>query len=1095
MLDRVIQSDALGQVAKLIQPGQAVRLTGMWASANALLATALGKLCDRPVLFLANHPDEADALADDIETFLKLSSNNNSGVHLLPAWETQLASDHISEEVTGQRLALLNLLAQQPDQRDKPVRYIVAPVLALLQPVPTPQALARGRLTLQPGQDQPPEALLAWLIEAGYERVDQVDQQGEFAHRGGIVDVFPPGANFALRVEYFGDQPASLRKFDLDTQRSTEPLEAYNIPAMRVLTSGETNDSREGSLTNLLEYLPEDTLCCMASPGGVRQLAERFYDQIRDDQARADSPVALRPVAEIFQAIEQLARVEMYPFAGQADQANSGPAVSMGIRSLERLSINTAEALDELQQLAEANEVWVFCDSPAESERFGQMLAEQYPELGLAVKLTHGHLAGGFHWPGLGLVAVGHHEIYHRYSKVRRLRKPRQGRPIESMLDLAEGDYVVHLASGIAKFEGLKKLDQGEAGEEYLRLKFADGAVLHVPTSEIHLVQKYIGSKGHKPKLSKLGGGHWARAKEKVVEAVQDLAAEMLRLQALRAASVGMSYPQTTPLQQQLAEEFLYTETPDQLQAIGLIDRDLARPEPMDRLICGDVGYGKTEIAMRAAMKIVEAGRQVALLVPTTVLAEQHCRTFTQRFADFPVNVEMLSRFRTAKQQREILHKLSLGQVDILIGTHRLLSKDVKFPDLGMVIIDEEQRFGVAAKEHLKGLRATVDVLTLTATPIPRTLHMALLGLRDICSLQTPPMDRRAIYTEVTPVDDGLLRAAILRELNRGGQVFFVHNRVHDIDGIANYARSLAGDAKVAIAHGQMAQKQLQATMTQFLRGQIDVLVCTTIIESGLDIPTANTMIINESDRFGLAELHQLRGRVGRYKHRAYCYLLLPKRRSVSPVAAKRLKAIEDFSDLGAGFQIAMRDLEIRGAGNILGSQQSGYIAAVGYELYCQLLGDSVRKLQGKPAQPRISVHIELGIEAQIPRSYIPSQRQRMEIYRRIVHCTSRADLRQLRGDLDDAFGKHPKPVDLLLDIAQLRIAAAAAGVRSIILMPPDVIFRVDDHRRAERVFQGAAGSVRLGDQKTLHWRPPKPYLEMPTLLRVLLRRFDQNRE
>jgi len=520
------------------------------------------------------------------------------------------------------------------------------------------------------------------------------------------------------------------------------------------------------------------------------------------------------------------------------------------------------------------------------------------------------------------------------------------------------------------------------------------------------------------------------------------------------------------------------------------IDRDMAASRPMDRLLCGDVGFGKTELAMRAAFKVAETGKQVAVLVPTTVLAAQHVRTFRERFADYPFEIDAISRFRTPREQAEILERAKRGQIDVLIGTHRLLSEDVSFRDLGLVVIDEEQRFGVEHKEKLKAVRATVDVLTMTATPIPRTLHMALLGLRDISALGTPPLDRRAIHTEVCHYDERLIREAIRRELNRRGQVFFVHNRVMSIEPLAERIRQLVPDARVTVAHGQMREGQLETTMLKFVRGEIDVLVCTTIIESGLDIPTANTMIIHDADRFGLAELHQLRGRVGRYKNRAYCYLLLPERRSVTPAAARRLKAIEEFSELGAGFQIAMRDLEIRGAGNILGKEQSGHIAVVGYQLYCQLLERAVRDLKGEKAPARVEAHVELGIDAYVPRSYIASDRQRMDVYRRIVRCEGRDDIEQLTRDLADAYGPVPPAVDTLLSLAEIRVLAGSLGVESIIRMEPDLVFVVRDFTTAETIFEDAPGSVRLPDEKTAHWRPPPATWEMPTLVNLLLRRL-----
>ncbi|MCJ7544124.1 MAG: transcription-repair coupling factor, partial [Phycisphaerae bacterium] len=665
----------------------------------------------------------------------------------------------------------------------------------------------------------------------------------------------------------------------------------------------------------------------------------------------------------------------------------------------------------------------------------------------------------------------------------------------DSLLDLHEGDYVVHVSHGIGRFQGLRRLTHQGRSEEYLALRFADSAILHVPAGSIHLVQKYIGSRQFRPSLSKLGGVGWARQKQRVAVAVRDLAADMLRLQARRAAAAGLSYPADSDLQRQFAEEFIYVETDDQLAAMEQITADMAAPRPMDRLLCGDVGYGKTELAMRAAFKVVEAGKQVVVLVPTTVLADQHYRTFRERMADYPVTIEMLSRFRSAPQQVQTIRRLAGGRADIVIGTHRLLSDDVRFADLGLVVIDEEQRFGVTHKEHLKGLRAEVDVLTLTATPIPRTLHMALLGLRDISALATAPMDRRAIYTEVCPPDDRLIRSAILRELNRRGQVFFVHNRVADIEALADHVRRLVGEARVAVAHGQMAEAKLEQTMLAFVGGQLDVLVCTTIIESGLDIPTANTILIHDADRLGLAELHQLRGRVGRSTHRAYCYLLLPQTRTVSPEAAKRLKAVEQFSDLGAGFQIAMRDLEIRGAGNILGREQSGHMAAVGYELYCQLLEQAVAEVRGQPAAPQRDAHVELGLDAYIPIDYVPSDRQRMEIYRRLARCTADADVAQLRADLADAYGPVPAAVETLLQQAEIRVLAAHLDIESIIRREGDLVFTVRSHVELRGLFDGAAGTVRLPDERTIHWRPPRALLEPTTLPGVLLKRLRQPRQ
>ena len=588
-------------------------------------------------------------------------------------------------------------------------------------------------------------------------------------------------------------------------------------------------------------------------------------------------------------------------------------------------------------------------------------------------------------------------------------------------------------------------------------------------------------------RLSKLGGTAWKKTKARVADSVTDLAAELLAIQAQRATREGIAYPHDTAWQREFEGSFVYTETEDQLAALEAIKADMMRPAPMDRLLCGDVGFGKTELAIRAAFKTVEYGKQVAVLVPTTVLAEQHYRTFRERLADYPFTIEVLSRFRSKAEQAKIVRRARKGGVDILIGTHRLLSKDVGFADLGLVVIDEEQRFGVEAKERLKTLRSTVDVITLTATPIPRTLHMAVLGIRDISSLSTPPLDRRSIVTQVRMWDPKLIRDAILRELNRDGQVYFVHNFVRDIEAIANTLRGLVPEARIVVGHGQMKGHELEEVMLEFLNRDADVLVSTNIVESGLDIPTANTIFINRAERFGLADLHQLRGRVGPAKHRAYAYMLLSPKHPVRETAARRLKAIEQYSELGAGFQIAMRDLEIRGAGNILGAEQSGHIEAVGYEMYCQLLEQAVRRMKNEPAVSFRPVGLELGISATISRTFIRSDRQRMEIYKRLTNCRTVAEIRVLRDDIRDAFGPPPEEVGTLLVMAEIRVLAQPWGIRSLILDPPDVIFAIDDLDTVQPLFSTGPGSPRIPDAHTVHWRLPKRLL-MPVrrLLDVL---------
>jgi transcription-repair coupling factor (superfamily II helicase) len=659
---------------------------------------------------------------------------------------------------------------------------------------------------------------------------------------------------------------------------------------------------------------------------------------------------------------------------------------------------------------------------------------------------------------------------------------------VDTLSDLQPGDYVVHVSHGIGKFLGIETIEDKGGKSEYLTIEYADRTKLQVSARNIAMVQKYIGTSPKRPKLSKVGSKRWQKQKEKVARSVQDLAGELLEVQAKRQSLGGITSGEDSNWQVEFEESFAYQETPDQSTAVEQIKADMKQPVAMDRLLCGDVGYGKTELAMRAAFKAVENGKQVAILAPTTVLCVQHGRTFTERFADFPISIEVLNRFRTPKQAGDIIRRTKAGRVDILIGTHRLLSGDVGFKDLGLLIIDEEQRFGVEHKERLKRMRVNVDVLTMTATPIPRTLHMSLLGLRDISSLATPPLDRRSIVTSVTAYNRELIRKAIYRELNRQGQVFFVHNRVQSIEKKAWEVQKLVSDAKVAIAHGQMAKTELEKAMIDFVLGDVDVLVCTTIIESGLDIPNANTIFINDADRFGLAEMHQLRGRVGRYKHRAYAYMLLPTSRSISPIAARRLKAIEEYSHLGAGFRIALRDLEIRGAGNILGPEQSGHIQLVGYQMYCELLADAVKRLKKQPVEAVPTATIDLGFTTYIPKNYIPIDRHRMDAYRKIAVARSNDDLKQIESELDDIYGPVPDEVKLLLELAELRIKASKLDIKSIVASGVDLVFsfREGDRGKAEALLAGAAGKAWTADAKTAYLRLQESYFEPQTLISLL---------
>ena len=656
-------------------------------------------------------------------------------------------------------------------------------------------------------------------------------------------------------------------------------------------------------------------------------------------------------------------------------------------------------------------------------------------------------------------------ELFHR-SPVRRGRSRSRGKPINSLTQLEPGDLVVHLSYGIGLYRGLQHIEKNGQHLEHLTIEFDGGSKIYVPASRIGLVQRYVGGTKTQPRLAKIGGQSWDRQKKAAESAVTDMAGELLEMQAQRSALRGIVFDHDNEWQRQFDASFPYIETPDQATAIAALKQDMESNQPMDRLICGDVGFGKTEVAMRAAFKAVSSGYQVAVLVPTTVLAEQHYHNFRERMAEFPVEIGKLSRFCTPSQQRETVKGLKSGRVDIVVGTHRVASKDVDFSRLGLVVVDEEQRFGVAVKERLKTLHSNVDVLTLSATPIPRTLHMALVGVRDISNLETPPAERRSVETNVVRFDEQMIRMAIVRELNRGGQIFFVHNRIADMETVANKLRDIVPEVRIGIGHGQMGEGELEQVMVDFIDHKFDLLLATTIIESGLDIPNANTIFIDDGDRYGLSDLHQLRGRVGRYKHQAYCYLLVDQHKHLSPEATKRLRAIEEFSQMGAGFAISMRDLEIRGAGNLLGSQQSGHIAAIGYELYCHLLEDAVRAMQNLPPKLTADVDIDLPVEAYLPDDYVPDLRHKIDLYRRLAKINNAAEIQLIREEFQDRFGSPPDAVNRMLELAELRLDAAAWLIASITTNNRFIVLNYTDRQRIEQLAKTSTIPIRVVDHK-----------------------------
>ncbi len=1050
-----------------------------------MVAALVAAARKRTHLYITAHLEQADDARDDLELFLGRSCE------LFPAWETLPGEGAASGEIEAERLHLCSRLQGAAGSSLRgdptacsPATLIVAPIQALMQPVPDPEAL--GHHTLQvvrgTGGDCPaarsPESIVAWAINRGFQRLELVESPGDVAQRGDIVDLFAPGETDPVRIQFFGDEVESIRRFDASTQRSIETLTSLSVVA---LPGDQGVDS--AAVTDLTAYLPSDTLIILDGPGEIQTMGEIL-------QARLGASDRIYDVTEVLARTGRFPQLYLSSFGSAT--AKDEDEFDMGVTSVSRFESNATDAVAELCRVACDHEVHVICDAEGERQRLIEMVSEQAPDLAESIHTGIGVLHRGFEWTATGTLVIPHSEIFHRHRQRRRVRRLHAGRPLESWLDLMPGELVVHVMHGIAIYRGLKKIRKGTSRqrEEFLALEFADKAMIYVPCSQIDLVQKYIGAGGRRPELSKVGGKRWSKSKRQVADAVSELAESLLHVQAIRDEAAGTPYPTDTEWQREFEAAFPYEETEDQLLVAKDIREDLVRPRPMDRLVCGDVGYGKTELAMRAAFKIVEYGKQVALLVPTTVLAEQHYATFRERMAEYPFVVGCLSRFRSPSEQKKLVAQLKKGQVDIVIGTHRLLSKDVSIANLGLVVIDEEQRFGVEHKERLKAMRETVDVLTLTATPIPRTLHMSLMGVRDISSLQTPPVDRRAIATQVGPFNRDLIRNAILRELNRDGQVYFVHNFVRSIAGMTDKIRQIVPEAKVVYAHGQMKDGELESVMHQFVRRKADVLVTTTIIESGIDIPTVNTIFIHRAERFGLADLHQLRGRVGRSSHRAYCYLLLSPDHPPTSKAAKRLKTIEEFSELGAGFRIAMRDLEIRGAGNLLGREQSGHIAAVGYEMYCRLLQQTVCRLKSEPDPTPPPVHVDLDVAAHIPPHYITADRSRIEIYRRIVACRTEADLAQLERDLIDAFGPFPKEVQRLLELAEIRVYGRRFGIQSISLRPPDVVFLIDDLPTAEPLFTDAPGSVRMPDPKTIHLRLPPDCLEPVTLLPILRQMF-----
>jgi len=1067
-----LKSPAVELLRQKVEAGGVVSLEGVAPAAQAWLVAALHRLYpDRHVVAITDTLRSQEQLHADAATWL-----DGERPQFFPAWETLPQDSRLPHaDIISERLETLIAL-RRLDGSPPTGRLVVTSVTALQQRTFTPADLDSRTRTLGRGEAQ-------------------VSHKGELSWRGGIVDLWPLNRPWPVRLEFFGDELESLREFDPHRQTRRDAIDSCVVPPageLSLLRPKAGSEAPPPPVAALDAHWGPEALVVVCGPEALALQAEHHASQVREGDTFHEPWEALQ--LRVQASGGAWIRVE-----DSVPEPGGDPA-ELRFESLDAFrpigaTLPAAQVAEEQRRtffqqmqrwLRQGYHLQVFCNNAGELQRFGELWRELLPSSGTEAaegsssssvpEVLSGTLSRGFLCEMARRVVVSDAEIYGRYkvSRPRRL-KSHHAQSVRNAFevdftDFDLGDFVVHLQYGIGIYRGLKTLPPRQSGasgggQECLVIEYAasssydEAPKLYVPVTEAHLVSKYVGAGKVRPQLSTIGGTRWTKAKEQAQRSVRDLAAELLSVQAARATQPGHPFSVDTPWQREFEASFEFEETPDQVKAIAASKVDMELPKPMDRLICGDVGFGKTEVAIRAAFKAVMGGKQVALLVPTTVLAQQHYNHFRERMAEYPVRIELMSRFRTAKQQKAVMEAAAVGAVDIVIGTHRIVSADMIFKDLGLVIVDEEQKFGVKHKEQFKLLRRTVDVLTLSATPIPRTLYLALTGARDLSTLETPPQDRLPVETIVGNYDERVIRDAIQRELNRGGQVYFLHNRVSTIEDVALKLKTLVPDARVLVGHGQMGDDDLEKVMTRFVNGEADVLVSTTIIESGLDIPNANTMIIDRADRFGLSELYQLRGRVGRYKHQAYCYLLLPRHAQLLTEARKRMSAIKQYSALGSGFKIAMRDLEIRGAGNLLGQQQSGHITAVGFDLYCQLLGQSISVLKGETVRTRVEVRVSLdflatnpgeegaaktesrrsksdsapSLNISIPRDgCVATYWERVEVYRKLAQVADKAEVEGLRQELRDRFGPLPGPVDLLLQTHELRLLAAECRVTSV---------------------------------------------------------------
>ncbi len=1077
ILERLIEHPAVTECASHL--GESDGRFALADRARPALIAALARKLGRPMLVLAGGAGKAEQLIGELHAYLPADSLFHYRAHETFPWE-RVKPD---PEGVGSRLAALAAL-----QSSRPC-VAVASVAALMRRIAPPAAGIASLLHVSVGDSVDVEDVVARLVSMGYERTHVVEARGEFALRGGILDVFSSTSQYPVRIEFFGDEVESIRRFLVSSQQSVAPEREVLLFACREVRLDDAavgratsrlekkarNDARTredlerlvaghffpgvesylpalyGEPGTLGDYLPGEAVVVLDEPKKIHDDALRHLARVASAKAGTHARDHFLSARQLDEVLGGRRRLDLFLIA----EAGGLAEYSLDARPIEPALGHPDRIVSRILALsATGAAVIVVVRDEGHASRLRELLADgRIPVVPAGESLGDrlvfvgvGSVSRGFVARDAGIALVGHEDLFPPAGRARVDRQTSAVEAARMLSGLRAGDYVVHESHGVAVYGGMESREVDGRVRDYLILTYAERDRLFVPVEQIRRVSRYVGPDGKAPKITRLSTNDWARATQKARASAKKLAFDLAQLYAQRSMIEGHAFSADTVWQRELEDGFAFEETPDQLAAVAAVKSDMERAVPMDRLVCGDVGYGKTEVAIRAAAKAVLDDRQVIVLAPTTILAQQHYATFCERFAPFPVRVEMLSRFRSHAQQCRILGDLALGKVDILIGTHRLLQKDVVPKDLGLVVVDEEQRFGVGHKEHLKNMRKTVDVLTLTATPIPRTLQMSVAGVRDLSVIDTPPEDRLEVATEVGAYDRDRVREAIARELDRDGQVFYVYNRVQTIAAVARRVEALAPDARVAVAHGQMHEHELEKVMRAFLANEIDVLVCTTIIESGIDIPTANTLIVEGAERLGLGQLYQLRGRVGRSHHRAYAYFFFSDEAVLTHAAMERLSTIRQFTQLGSGLKIAMRDLEIRGAGNILGPEQHGHMAAVGFELYCQMLRDAIADAQGEPVQPREEAKMSLPIEAYLPATYVGDEDLRVEAYRQVADALDPEGVLLVARALADRFGPPPAPVANLLEVARLRLIAGHSGVREVVVS--DATLRIDFDER-----------------------------------------------